>query len=465
MRAVRAPGFVANFDSAAAMLRALARFLHGKDFPGLGMSPLLRSLAPLVNRVPERARERVYAWSGFAEAVPAGRLGAVRAERISEWVVGEYPDRPYPAIAVGSSNGAAVHLCAALGIPWLPQTFLVPVRHPGIDRDDPEAALRWGRGPGRELLRANPALRLHHMHDANQDRLMISRMAYFRVKRLALGAAYEAFVRGTLVAGGTIIVVDCRRSWPVTRVGDRHIFQHGAVGGASADEYLYGGERVERFLAAEGSARRRWKPPEPDGEAPEAEWGFEPALLDDLLELARGSAFRLCRLVFEEPEDLSALVAELHRAWYRERGLAGDRLVVDSFILLDPWWTLRTGSVPYWATFGVEPSASALERYLDGVEPYAELYAMLFSHGVESIGLAGIERWRAVLERGHRRVGFLGVDTDAYPRDFGAFARYHTALKALPGRALFPGPLGLERLERFVSAEGDRFGVRLEPAS
>lgn len=29
---------IANFDSAAAMLRALGNFLHGKDFPGLGIN-------------------------------------------------------------------------------------------------------------------------------------------------------------------------------------------------------------------------------------------------------------------------------------------------------------------------------------------------------------------------------------------------------------------------------------------
>ena len=31
---------IAEFDSAAAMLRALGRFLHGEDFPGLGINRL-----------------------------------------------------------------------------------------------------------------------------------------------------------------------------------------------------------------------------------------------------------------------------------------------------------------------------------------------------------------------------------------------------------------------------------------
>jgi hypothetical protein len=34
--------------------------------------------------------------------------------------------------------------------------------------------MQWGREPGQRLLEANPTLGLHQMHDANQDRLMIS---------------------------------------------------------------------------------------------------------------------------------------------------------------------------------------------------------------------------------------------------------------------------------------------------
>ena len=54
-----------------------------------------------------------------------------------------YPSRRYPMALIGSSNGAAVHLAAAMGAPWLPQTFMVPVRNPSNDPDDPR------RDPGR----------------------------------------------------------------------------------------------------------------------------------------------------------------------------------------------------------------------------------------------------------------------------------------------------------------------------
>lgn len=57
----------------------------------------------------------------------------------------------------------------------------------------------------------------------------------------------------------------------------------------------------------------------------------------DVERLARRRGWRVRRLVFTEPEDFSPLVAELYRWWYRERGFDSRRLIVESFILLEPW--------------------------------------------------------------------------------------------------------------------------------
>src|SRR2546430_11932135 len=84
---------------------------------------------------------------------------------------------------------------------------------------------------------------------------------------------------------------------------------------------------------------------------------------------------------------------------------------------------------------------------------------MLFSHGVESIGLAPIERWRSLLRRA--RLGrFLGVDEQAYPQDFGTVARYQPALRRLPGpRYAAAPPLTLADLDAFLGQAGDAYSV------
>jgi hypothetical protein len=458
--------YIADFDSATAMVRALANCLCGRDFPLLGAmrpsrEPVMRLVSAGVNALPAVLREQVYIWSGWWEAIAPRNLSEAKLDGVCEWVTSLFPRRRYPAAVVGSSNGAAVHLWAALGIPWLPQTFLVPVARSGVHPDEPVDAMRWAVEPARAFLDANPEWELHHMHDPNQDRLMIRRMTYFRAKRLRLGAAYETFLRETLEPGAPIFLMECGLSWPTTRVAERHVFQFGALGGVGPAEVFGGGPRVAAYLAREGSHRRRWEPPEPDAERPEAEWGFAPELREDVERFAARHGYHVRRIAFEQPEEFSPLVADLYRWWNAQRGVTDRRLLVESFIVMEPFWTLRTGSTPFWMVFNKEPSAAALEGYLDHAEAFDEIYMMLFSHGVDSIGLVPIERWRALLARARKRGDFVGVDVKAYPRDFAVFVRYHRDLpRRISTRYPLPEPLPLERFYEFLARRRDGNAVR-----
>lgn len=457
----RAPTFTANFDSTTAMVRAVAAYLHGHDFPALGLNPLLKVPAARANLLPKPLRKALYLFSGWKESLPPRRIDKVKAEGLSEWVSQEYPERTYPAVAIGSSNGAGVHLYSALGIPWLPQTFLVPVRQ-SVDPDEPKAALTVGIDPGRELLKRNPELQLHHMHDANQDRIMIREMTYFRVKRRKLGERYERFLEERLPPGGTLLVTECERTWPVVRIGEHHVFQHGALGGATEEEFYRGSKRVEDYLERHDSPHRVWDSPQPDERAPEAEWGFDPILLDDIRRIARENGYRIIRMRFPEPQSLSPLVADLYRWWYAARGIPADRLLAESFIVLEPWWTLVTGSVPFWMEFNMEPSLEALRGYLDSSAPFREIWMMLFNHGVEAVGLPTIDSWEEVLARATEKGGWVGADTPEFPMDYAQFARYHTEIQKLPGRYPLPDALTLGNLAEFLDAHGHRYSVDFE---
>lgn len=453
---------IANFDSATGMLRATARVLHGKDFPNIGQSRLVEPLTRMSNLFSPRVREEIYALGGMQEALSPSRVGKVDAETIASWVTSSYPRRRYQAVMVGASNGALVNLCALLDTPWLPQSHFIPVRHVSGDNDDPKGALAFGERFGPDLLAANPELKLHQMHDGSQDRLMAHYMDYFRVKKLTLGKAYEHFLQTHLEPGGTIVVVDCQRKWPTTTVGERHVFQHGGLGGATEDEYLHGGPRVREFLERYDAPVREWDSPVPDGESPEAEWGYEPALTEDILRFAAHHGFKVKRLVFQEPEDLSPLVANFYRSHYRTRGLKANRLLVGSFVINEPYWALRTGSVPFWMKFNMAPSAEVLERYLDAEPSFDEINLMLINHGVEGIGLPGIERWKQILSRATRSGRFLGVREDLFPRDFGSFSRHYTELKqCVSARYPMPGPTPLGRFSEFLERSSEAYNVTI----
>jgi hypothetical protein len=455
---------IANFDSASAMLRATANYLHGMDFPLLGslprwLLPVMLATGATVNTLPAGLRDQVYIWSGWLEAIAARKLRAARTDDIAQWAVSQYPRRSYPAVAIGSSNGAAVHLWAALGIPYLPQTFLTPVAR-SLSPDDPQGDADWGARMAPAFLDANPDIQLHQLNDPNQDRLMIRRFAYFRTKRLRLGKAYEDFLDHTLTPGDTIILIECNLQWPTTRLGSRHLFQFGALGGIEPEEYLHGSARVTDYLERYHAPVPRWSPPVPDGESPEAEWGFEPALRDDVERYAREHHLHVRRLTFDHPRDLSPLVADLYEWWNAAREIRERRLLVESFVLLEPYWAIVTGAIPFWMVFNMQPSAEALSHYLDTHAPFDEIDMMLFSHGVDSAGLAPMSQWQALLRRGRARQ-LIGVDDRAYPRDFAVFTRYNPSLKKrIRARYPLPAPLPLAELDSFLSRKAAQYGVQ-----
>ncbi len=445
------PKYIADFDSSAAFLKSTAAFLHGGDFPALGQNPVLGRLAPLVNLFPRSGREFLYTIGGALETTKPSEVEEISSEELAEWVTSLYPQRPYPAIVIGSSSGALPHLCAALGIPWLPQTFLVPVRHSGVSPDDPKRSMEAGHNAVRTLLKNNPDLQLHHMHDPVQDRLMLHKMLYFRIKWRGLPKAYRNFIAENLQPGGAVIISECDRSWPVTKVADRHYFQFGALGGATEEEFFEGSDRVTDYFKRYKVPLRKWDPPEPDLRRPEAEWGFEPDLRDQLKMLSEGLGCKLVQMKFNEPEDLSPLIADLYRWWYRNRGMPASRLLVESFIIHEPNWAMRTGSVPFWMKFNSEFSASHLESYLNSRDQFDEINLMLFNHGTEGPGLAPIKRWKELLAHAGKKGRFLGLSENKYPLDFGSFGSYYHAIKKIPSRYPLPASLTLGDLVSFGS--------------
>ncbi|WP_312241069.1 hypothetical protein [Pantoea sp.] len=455
------PKGIARFDSAAAMLVALASALHDRPFDSPSQSPALDHLLPALNKLPERLREWGYAVGGMAEGITQSRAGNLDIEGIAEWMANAYPQQRYPAAFVGSSNGALTHLAAAMKTPWLPQTFLCPVRALHNDPDDAPAGFERGKPVADALLAASPHLAVHHMQDPNQDRLMLDQMSYFRLKQRALPLAFSEFLMRSLPAGATLFVNNCTLQWPVTRTTNRSFFQFGAPGGATEREYFQGGPRVAEYLARYGVKREKWDPPTTTDSVPEAEWGFDGYLLAPLKQLAKSQGWRLLELRYREPEALSYVVAEIYRDWYLSAGILPTRLVVDNFLLMDPWTTMCQHAIPFWLLFCTEPSAAVLQRFLEKQPRFRHIDMMLFSHGTESIGLAPVERWQQLLDYASEEGAFIGVDKERFPRDFATLTEYDKALRASAPLFQPPPPLSVEKAIDGIRRYGAKYGVTL----
>ncbi len=456
----RKPGYIIGLDSATAVLQATAKCLQGQEFAAGGFAPsLLGSLINAASYLPRPLVQKTATFAGWLDASSPRVVKQIRSETMARWVVKQYPQQRYPGVLIGSSNGAATHLSAALGMPFLPQTLLVCLRHSN-DIDDPRAQLKWANAKAQQLLSQNPDLWVYQLHDPNQDRLKVGHVTYFRLKRSRLGEQYKRFLKENLVPGGTIFLVDCQYQWLESHLGDRHVFQFGGKGGLEPEDYFRDSQELTDFLQRQGSKYHTWHPPEPDGYWPESEWGFEPSLRADVMEFAREHGLRVCRIVFNDPQDLSPLVADLYRWWYQVRGLPSDRLLVESFTYLHPWWALRLGLIPYWAVFNDQTSLDHLNQYLDTAPPYDEIYANLFSNGLESLGMASIDQWQSMLGRAIKQGSFVGVNPDTYPADNASFIRHYTDLKKLEGRYPMPEAMTLQQLNAFLTQAGDRYAVQ-----
>lgn len=454
-RRLRTAWMLTDFDSSVNMTRALGRFLRGKDHRGLSIGPGSRRLANFASGLPSSVRRRLYRVTGAVQAIPQHQVRRISSDDIAHWATSQYRGGPYPAVLIGAPSGAAVHLAAALHAPFLLQTTLIAVRDAASDPDDPVGAMHRIGPLATQVADRNPDLAVYHMHDPAQDRPMLESMAYLRLKRLRLGRTYERFLEERLAPGGTIVLLDCTRHWRSTRVAERTYFQFGCLGGLSEEEYFHHGERIADYLAREGSGHK-WAPPEPDGRRPEAEWGFHPAIRDDVEQVAERHGYRLHRLTFDEPQNLSPLVADLYRWWYRQRGLPADRLLVESYVQWDPLWTLRLAAVPFWMRFNMHSDFDDLQRYLQRSKPFDHIQVNLFSQGLWSPGVEPIAEWERLI-RQHARVHgeIIGVDKNAFPADLGSTLRFQPAFASLPPRHPLPPPLDIEEIESFVS-EHDR---------
>ncbi|MBD3379857.1 MAG: hypothetical protein GF408_05275 [Candidatus Omnitrophica bacterium] len=462
-RSLQYRNFIPEFDSSSSMLFSLGNYLFGRE-EAVGLPPKLpRLLGDIINMTPVALRKSGYRIGGIKEAVGMRALKNIRDKDISNWIIDAYPRRKYPAIVIGSSNGALTHLCCMLGVPWIPQTVLVAVRRL-MDPDELKKDAAWGQKAAAVLKESLPDFRLHQMHDPIQDRIMITNMGYFRIKRLRLGEILENYIKETLMPGGTIFISDCDYKWPCKKIDGKHYFQTGGFGDVSGEEYAEGSERIEKFLAREGSKRKKWDVPGPLEDVPEGEWGYAPELEDDIKKLALKNNFKVRRIKYPDPTSLSPAAAEMTRKWYEMNGIEDTgRYLIECFALIEPLQAARTGSVPYWMAFNTKTSFGEMQKYMDGVKELRELYVMIMSNAVEGVGFVPLSAWKDLMKKAEKRGAFIGIGGKQYPFDLGSFIKYYKDLKKkITDRYFLPHSLTLDEFTGLFKKMSEKHDVELK---
>ncbi|MBP9074778.1 MAG: hypothetical protein KBG20_20890, partial [Caldilineaceae bacterium] len=266
--------------SSGATVLSAAAALRGENFYPL---PHLRRMAWAVrvaHQFPESWIRQGVSWASGRSGLDPRRAKTLYADHLAAWNVAQYDflpkDRQFETLILGAPSGAAAHLSAVLGVPFLSHTFLASFRSPG-DPDDIFNYQRRGQELATPILDNNPNLHVVNHYDPVHDRFLVGQVNHIRMKLLGIPHSYIDFIQRRLLPGGTLILLNNTQTWSQYTVGDRHTFQVGGLGGLKDHDYVHGRVFLNAWLEEIGSKHRGgWRLPKVWNSQSESEWGTLP---------------------------------------------------------------------------------------------------------------------------------------------------------------------------------------------
>jgi hypothetical protein len=406
--------------------RAVACALRGIPFVPLAMPYWQKAGLQALNYLPETALRRVLAWENKRTALPKRVASDVDVEALAAARTDDYRDLPGPfdCILIGAAlGGAAAHLAALLGAPFLPQPFILTFDQ-GTPDDSLESFARAARQLADPILARNADITVISHFDPVHDGWLTRQVHHTRLKINRLPQAYQSFIRRRLRPGGCLIHFDCRATWMQYRLGPRHRLQAGGWGGLPAETFLNGSPEMDAYLRSTGSKHRGgWRLPALSPvEGRESEWGSEPGLGEALAQFAESSGFELLTISLPDPEAFSSLCLGAHMALCQLEERPPRAVLVETFGQIEPTAVLRARLLPLWLVFNTADSLEFMRSQLAELPP--EL-PVLFSGLVtfsRTPDMVSWHAWDAALA-GHSWVN-LAAGPRRYPMDAAALWRW-----------------------------------------
>jgi hypothetical protein len=382
-------------------------------------------------------------------------------EAVADWLVGLYPrpdPRPaarYPAVVIGSSHASAVHLAAAMGVPWLPAGY--DVRPPRSRVAGEENGLVAARRVGQELsaLHGDAVIRcgFDPLARGHIDPIWLS------VRWRELPEAYRRFLDATLAPGGTVILTRDLGRWLVRREGPVTVQIGRRAAGIPPEDYQVGSELLRLASTAAGAVVDPAAYDLGDATGGDGEFGLDQAFVDDLRRWTVTTGRGLRQVVYPRPEPFSAAVADLYRDWLRSEGRTGNRLIVECGRLVAPWQVLRAGLVPYWCEHPLVSAAEALIWWVAGSEPFSEIEALVEPPGMALPTIAGLRRWISVTKFATRRAHVDKRCARAYPLGTVPASYAGHVVRGYPCDLPCPPPLAPQDALTALAGSGETNGV------
>lgn len=357
----------------------------------------------------------------------------------------------FPAVTVGvAQGGATAHLSLALGGPFLPQAFVLTLKHGSLN-GDVEAYYRRSAELARRIADRNPGVMTIQHYDPIHDGWLTRRVNHIRIKMLELPDGYKQFLREKLVPGGEVVSLEGQATWLRYRLAERSVFQVGGWGDLSAEEFLDGSQRIRTYCQREGLTYMDWHLNGfPLERGAESEWGSEPGLGEALEAFCAREGYQFTRITLPDPNDISTLAFRAQQRLLEKDGRPPTGVVVEMFSQFDATAVMQAGLLPLWLIFNTHDSRRFLEKMSQEFPRDVPLFFSPLATFSRTPDLAGWEDWRKAL--GGREWINIGAREGHYPADPLALIEWQQPLRAWVRENRYPihERLSGEELKRLI---------------
>jgi hypothetical protein len=350
-------------SSSPIITRAVSVALKGQESSAYEFDMVTKAALKAVGYFPQTLAQWLIPRAPNANALEGSKVRELKIDDLIRVRLGDYRDNkgPFPTVTMGvGMGGTTAHLAANLGGPFLPQAFVMTLKHGSMD-GDVEKYFHLSADIAREVTDNNPDVMSIQHYDPVHDGWLVRRVNHLRLKLIDLPVTYKEYIRANLAKGGEVIYLEGKANWKQYKVGERNVFQVGGWGDIPDTEFLEGSPRIKSYCMQERITKTDWRLMDyPLMDGYESEWGSEPGLGEAVEAFCRNEGYRFTKISFNDPNDFSILNYLSAQRLLEMDGREAAGVLVETFSQYDVSSVRNTGLLPLWLIFNTTDSVRFL---------------------------------------------------------------------------------------------------------
>lgn len=352
-------------SSSPIITRAVSAALAGRASQAYEFDALTRLALKMVGYFPQSLAQWLIPRAPNANALDGEKVRSLKIDDLIRVRLKDYQDNqgPFPAITMGvGMGGTTAHLAANLGGPFLPQAFVMTLKHGSMD-GNVRNYFNLSADIAREVTSKNPDIMAIQHYDPVHDGWLVRRVNHLRLKLIDLPETYREYISKNLIKGGEIVYLEGLANWKQYKVGERNVFQVGGWGDIPDQEFLDGSQRIEKYCRQEGITNTDWRLADfPLIEGYESEWGSEPGLGEAVEAFCKSEGYRFTKISFKDPNQFNILNYMSSQKLLEMEDREATGVLVETFSQYDVSAVRNSGLLPLWLIFNTTDSVRFLSE-------------------------------------------------------------------------------------------------------